>query len=498
MRNISLILFLVVVLLCGCVESKQPLESVNDGIVELGESGSDDMDEREVTDFVGPMLDGSQVSEGYYGDTYGLSGEDLKAVLNDIISEGYGALSYDQVYDALEDTDEDPEDPSKVILFYKGVSVGDSGLRMSDDGDIWNREHIWAKSHGDFGTDRGPGTDLHMIRPTDASVNARRGHLDFDYSDQVFSEAPDTYVDEDSFEPRDEVKGDVARMLFYIAVRYEGENGEVDLELANRVGTYYMTDTGYGEHGKLETLLEWHELDPVDDIERTRNDVIYRIQGNRNPFIDHPEFVAMIWDDFGVMDGASSNESNQEQNLGQVRLMDDGKGVTVAGLITFVESDTSMYIEDASGGIRVDSHGSNYQLDDYQVGQKIRVSGYLDSFKGEKELMVDSDDDIMLTDITLESDKKIASISDLSEGMYQGMKVSIEDVRVIEINYNSLMVEDQDGNRLNIYFASSKGIEADDFTLNAYYDIEGIASYFKEVQVKLIDNKSFVEVSGQY
>jgi len=91
------------------------------------------------------------------------------------------------VYSALEDTDEDSNDPSKVMLFYKGISVPDNELRMSDDGDIWNREHIWAKSHGDFGTRRGP---------------------------NVFDEVPGTYVDKDSFEPRDEVKGDVARNLY--------------------------------------------------------------------------------------------------------------------------------------------------------------------------------------------------------------------------------------------------------------------------------------------
>lgn len=236
------------------------------------------------------------VLEAYYGQAEGLDGDQLKAVLNDIVTEDHGALSYSQVYSALEDTDEDPNDPSKVLLFYKAIGVPDNYQRSSDDGDIWNREHVWAKSHGDFGTAKGPGTDLHMIRPTDASVNARRGHLDFDYSDNVFEEAPDTYVDKDSFEPRDEVKGDVARMLFYMAVRYEGEDGEVDLELSDRTDTFYSTEDGYGEHGKLSTLLEWHELDPVDDLERFRNDRIEMVQGNRNPFIDHPEFAELIWE----------------------------------------------------------------------------------------------------------------------------------------------------------------------------------------------------------
>ena len=293
---ISLIVMLSIFV--GCTETMTILEGLTEGDEQAEENqmGSLDSDhEMDDSDVIDSEVTGSKVMEGYYAETFGLYGLGLKIVLNDIITEGHGALTYDQVYSALEETDEDPDDPSNVILFYKNVSVGGNELRMSDDGDIWNREHIWAKSHGDFGTKRGPGTDLHMIRPTDASINARRGHLDFDYSDQPFSEAPDTYVDKDSFEPRDEVKGDVARMLFYMAVRYEGEDGEVDLELTNSIDTFFATETGYGEHGKLDTLIEWHYLDPVDDQERRRNETVHAIQGNRNPFIDHPEFVHLVW-----------------------------------------------------------------------------------------------------------------------------------------------------------------------------------------------------------
>ena len=80
-------------------------------------------------------------------------------------------------------------------------------------------------------------------------------------------------------------------MLFYMAVRYEGDSGEVDLELNERVNNNkdpYM--------GKLSVLLKWNEQDPVDDIERKRNEIIYtKYQHNRNPFIDHPEWANGIW-----------------------------------------------------------------------------------------------------------------------------------------------------------------------------------------------------------
>ncbi|MCD4745834.1 MAG: endonuclease [Bacteroidales bacterium] len=91
----------------------------------------------------------------------------------------------------------------------------------------------------------------------------------------------------------DEDKGDVARMMFYMATRYEGGGNEPDLELVDYVNSAPNNEPYYG---KLTTLLEWHIQDPVDDWEITRNNIIYyNYQGNRNPFIDHPDFVNAVW-----------------------------------------------------------------------------------------------------------------------------------------------------------------------------------------------------------
>ena len=87
-------------------------------------------------------------------------------------------LTYDQVWNALKDTDQDPNNANNVIEIYSGRSIA-----KSDNGggvDQWNREHVWAKSHGDFGTANGPGTDVHHLRPEDVTVNSTRGNLDFD------------------------------------------------------------------------------------------------------------------------------------------------------------------------------------------------------------------------------------------------------------------------------------------------------------------------------
>ena len=219
----------------------------------------------------------------YYADAEGKTGDELKTALHDII-KGHTELTYDEVKDAMPSTDSDPNKDGNVILIYTGDSRPDGG--------DWNREHVWAKSHGDFGTRMGPGTDLHHLRPADPRTNSTRSNLDFDNGGEEIEYAPGNFYDSDSFEPRDEVKGDVARMIMYMAVRYEG-NEYVDLELNEKV------ENGKNPYmGKESVLVEWSKQDPPDEFEKNRNDVIYEdFQKNRNPFIDHPEWVNEIWGD---------------------------------------------------------------------------------------------------------------------------------------------------------------------------------------------------------
>ncbi|WIM93243.1 endonuclease [Actinoplanes oblitus] len=228
-------------------------------------------------------------TDAYYATAAGKSGASLKAALHTIISTGVTKLSYDAVWDALKVTDQDPANSSNVILVYSGLSRAKS-LNGGDTGD-WNREHVWAKSHGDFGTAAGPGTDLHHLRPEDVTVNALRDNKDFDTGGSAVSGAAGNYTDADSWEPRNAVKGDVARMIFYMAVRYEGDDGWPDLEVDDSV-----TNGTDPYLGRLSKLLTWNAQDPPDTFEKNRNQVIYAsYQHNRNPFIDHPEWVSAIF-----------------------------------------------------------------------------------------------------------------------------------------------------------------------------------------------------------
>ncbi len=249
----------------------------------------------------------AQIPSGYYDNANGLSGGALKAALHDII-KGHHELSYDSVTIALRVTDQDTVDTSKVVCLYTGWTYGK--YDFGNGSENWNREHVWSKSHGDFGTNPPAGTDLHHLRPADASVNSAKNNRDFNWGVTQYidgSGPTDCYEDTDVWEPRDEVKGDVARMIFYMATRYEGDNGEVDLEITDSVNTSPNKEPLYG---KLSTLLIWSHNDPVSSWEQRRNDSIYYLyQHNRNPFIDHPEYIDSIWGS-GIQPEPSNHVTN--------------------------------------------------------------------------------------------------------------------------------------------------------------------------------------------
>ena len=230
---------------------------------------------------------------GYYNGTSGKQGEELKAALNNIIKD-HVPYSYYVSKEIFKLSDADPNNPNNVILVYTGRSQDNNDYGTG--GNFINREHVWAKSHGDF-TDWLPMySDVHNLKPADASVNVDKSNKDFDNGGVQHNEATGCYFTDSTWEARDEVKGDIARIIFYMATRYEGQNGEIDLEVVDRNNTFPNA-----QHGKLSTLLQWNEQDPPDAFERNRNNVIFAYQKNRNPFIDNPHFANMIWA------GASAN-----------------------------------------------------------------------------------------------------------------------------------------------------------------------------------------------
>jgi endonuclease I len=224
---------------------------------------------------------------GYYNGTENKQGEELKATLNDIIS-GHTVYSYFYSKEIFKLSDADPDSSGNIIEIYTGRSWPNDDFGSG--GNQLNREHVWAKSHGNFADVQPMYGDVHNLKPSDASVNTDKSNLDFDMGGTQHPEATGCYYTDHNWEPRDADKGDVARIIFYMDTRYQGENGELDLTAVDEVDTY-----PYPKHGKLSTLLLWNLQDPPDAFERNRNNVIYSYQHNRNPFIDNPYFAELIW-----------------------------------------------------------------------------------------------------------------------------------------------------------------------------------------------------------
>ena len=240
--------------------------------------------------------------QGYYNGTEGLTGTTLKAALHNIIKND-NHTSYAGLWSAYQQTDKKPN--GKVWDIYSDRPGGtppyqytfgsDQCGSYSGEGDCYNREHLWAQSWtNDNSTHK---TDLHHVYPTDGYVNNRRGNYAFgevgnaSWTSQNGGKLGSNTVSGYSgtvFEPIDEYKGDIARALMYVSVRYYTEDSSW--------GTSDMTNKSVIKDWAMTMLLRWHEEDPVSEKEINRNNAVYAIQQNRNPFVDDPEFAERIWD----------------------------------------------------------------------------------------------------------------------------------------------------------------------------------------------------------
>ena len=238
----------------------------------------------------------STAPTGYYATLEGLSGAALKQAVQDIIANPavVHAHNYGDIIEILKTADQNPLNSNEVWLMY--VEQSRSKLEFQDTGintGKWNREHIYPQSRGGFtdGTLSIPDginvwlptnaddilaghADAHHLRSEDGAENSLRGNNDFGLT--AYNGPSGT---------KGSWKGDVARSVFYMAVRYNGLN----------VVNGDIADTTVGQLGDLASLLTWNTLDPSDDFEMNRNNYIYTWQVNRNPFIDYPDLANYIW-----------------------------------------------------------------------------------------------------------------------------------------------------------------------------------------------------------
>lgn len=205
----------------------------------------------------------------------------------------YTSSSID-TWDIIHQSDADVSVQGNVVLIYgyddtDNLTINDRtrsiNLQQSTGPSIgrWNREHVFAKSLASpvlVTDDPGPGTDVHNLRAADSQMNSRRNNNYFRDG------SGNSFLDGD-FYPGDEFKGDVARIIMYMYLRYPTQCEPVNIGVGSR---------SFSDNADMPNIfLEWNQEDPVSEFELNRNEVIFSFQGNRNPFIDNPYLATLIW-----------------------------------------------------------------------------------------------------------------------------------------------------------------------------------------------------------
>ena len=248
----------------------------------------------------------AQIPAGYYNNANGKTGDDLKTALHDIIKD-HTTIYYSNIWTAFWSTDN--KGNGVVWDMYSDIPNGSPAYTYSmgqnqcgeyvQEGDCYNREHSWPQSWFNGDDQAVPSRDLHHVFPTDGFVNSQRSNYPFgevnnaSWTSQNGSKLGSCKTslgyNGTVFEPIDEYKGDFARAMMYMSVRYYTEDGSW--------GSSDMTTKSELKPWAIQLLLKWNEQDPVSQKEIDRNNAIYNdYQRNRNPFVDHPEYARMIWD----------------------------------------------------------------------------------------------------------------------------------------------------------------------------------------------------------
>ncbi len=245
----------------------------------------------------------AQIPTGYYSTATGLNGAPLKTALYNII-KGHTVRTYDQLWTDMFYTDK--KSNGKVWDMYSDIPSGTPPYEFTfytqqcgnynSENDCYNREHSFPKSWFNDGAPMI--TDLFHIVPTDGYVNGKRSNFPFGkvnspswtslngskLGPNVFPGYTGTV-----FEPIDSFKGDFARNYFYMVTRYQNVLSSWSTDMLDN--TTFPSFTTWAKN----LLIEWNNLDPVSQKEINRNNAVYLIQNNRNPYIDHPEYVAAVW-----------------------------------------------------------------------------------------------------------------------------------------------------------------------------------------------------------
>lgn len=312
-------------------------------------------------------------SSDYYSGITATGGTALLGQLHDLITKTHKRYtSYNDCSNPSIIKLTDPAPNGMVNEFYTQDPISSSwgGGKVG----TWNREHVWCQSlSGGLWGKSGGGSDLHHIRPAESGLNSTRGNNKFGIVEGgTEAKNKDTgnvggYVASNVFEPLDNVKGDVARIVMYVYTHYNNYSnvgGTTNGSGSASFGTlrFTMVCSARNEEAAIRMLLEWNKMDPVDDLERTRNEEVFKIQGNRNPFIDDETYAEKIWADSAVevdLKGITVTPDELEIPVGQSKKLT--ATATPQGAddrVTWSSSDESVATVSSAGIVTAKSEGT--------------------------------------------------------------------------------------------------------------------------------------------
>ncbi len=256
-------------------------------------------------------------ASGYYGSANTSTPANLRSSLHNII-KNHTKVSYSGIWPVIAQAEQDPMNSANVLEIYKNASF----VKSTGGNNNYNREHNWPKSLGfpDDGASNFPYSDAHHLMASDITYNSARGNKYFGNCTASCTEYPtqanfnqgggsgvfpgnSNWTNSVLWQTWSKRKGEAARAMFYMDVRYEGGSNsntgtsEPDLRLTDTASliTQSTGNASIAYMGLLSVLLQWTIDDPVDDREVLRNQIVFNAQGNRNPFNDHPEWVKCVY-----------------------------------------------------------------------------------------------------------------------------------------------------------------------------------------------------------
>ena len=328
----------------------------------------------------------ADAAESYYSGITATSGNALLGQVHDLITTTH--TNYTSYADCKNPTYVKQTDPGSssayVMEFYSQADI--SSTWGSGAVGTWNREHVWCQSlSNSLWGETGGGSDMHHIRPVETRLNSTRGNNKYGlvnnrdnykayYKDGSGNNvAHGGYNSGGIFEPLDNVKGDVARIVMYMYTHYNKASNVNGSTNGNGASGYFGTlnfthiISASSESAAISLLLKWHNSDPVDKIEQLRNDVVYSIQGNRNPFIDNPAYADAIWGDGTVIpDNPTVELTGLSIDLPSI-ILAEGKSQKLTAIptpsnapagVTWTSADESVATVSASGLVTAKSAGT--------------------------------------------------------------------------------------------------------------------------------------------